>query len=400
MLRGSTVDTNSAYISRRLADLDVDVIALMTVGDDPGSIKWAIAAARAEADIVIITGGLGPTDDDNTVQALANLYHRPVETDSRALQRMRSWFEGSGRTVSEHDLKMVEVISGAAVLENIQGLAPGMAIDEGGTLVMALPGVPAEMREIFESQVRPCIIERCHAGKRSSVSAIIVGMKESDVNRAIQNSTLPDRTLSWGITAASGLVTVTVIMNSSSACSPRDAQQELQSIFGDSMIAPGCTSPQEELLALLEQAHKTLAVAESCTGGLISKRLTDIPGSSKIFKGSVVAYSNQSKTEQLDVRDAIIADHGAVSEETARAMALGARKRCHADIAVATTGIAGPGGGTPSKPAGTVCFAYALEGSCESETKFFSGTREMVRSRAALHALDRMRRTLRNRIPQ
>ena len=398
LLNGSTVDTNSAFISRGLADLDFQILSHITCGDSPDSIKSVIASAINEADMVIMSGGLGPTDDDNTIDSLCSMFGLSAMVDPGSLERMKVFFSGMGRTVTDHDTKMAEVIQGAAVMENTVGLAPGFILKIGEKYIITMPGVPSEMEAMFSNEVRPFLIREFAPGTRHTVKVSLVGMKESDINQGINQSPVLSQGIPWGITASSGIATVSFFLDQASQVNREEIICEMQNIFASSMLYPGYQMPEQELLDELIKQGKTIAAGESCTGGLVSKRLTDVPGASQVFLGGLVAYSNEVKINSLGVPREMIQSHGAVSEEVAAAMARGIQNYFSADIAIATTGIAGPGGGSEHKPVGMVCFGFALGSELSVKTMVFNGDREKIRIYASLFALDRVRRLLLNGI--
>ncbi|HOO70958.1 MAG TPA: CinA family nicotinamide mononucleotide deamidase-related protein [Spirochaetota bacterium] len=396
LLNGSTVDANSAFISRGLADLDFQILSHITCGDSPDSIKSAIVSACNEADIVIMSGGLGPTDDDNTIDSLCSMFGLSASVDQGSLDRMKAFFTGMGRNVTEHDMKMVEVIQGAAVMENTVGLAPGFILKTGGKHIIAMPGVPSEMEAMFLHEVRPFLIREFAPETRQTVKVSLVGMKESDINQGINQSPVLSQAIPWGITASSGIATVSFFLDKASPVERDGIVREMRHIFASSMLPPGYLVPEQELLDELIKQGKTIAAGESCTGGLIAKRLTDVPGASQAFLGGLVAYSNEVKINRLGVPREAIQSHGAVSEEVAAAMARGVQNYFSADIAIATTGIAGPGGGSEHKPVGMVCFGFALGSELSVKTMVFNGDRQKIRTYASLFALDRVRKSLLN----
>ena len=396
LLSGSTVDRNSSYIAQRLSCLDVTIMSHVVIGDDQERIVAGIDAAALQSDIVIITGGLGATDDDNTAAAVALLCGTVLDRDDNAYKRMLEYFSIRKRQVTDDDIKMSLVPRGSEVIHNSTGLAPGFIVNHAGSCIIALPGVPHEMKQMLDNTVMPYLINRFRFDSVENTSIRIVDLKESEVNAKIREIVKPFDTISWGITASSGIITVTF---RGAAGTRRDMEQLIdhaQKIFLDRMLVIGISYPEEELIDSLDRLNMTISTAESCTGGLISKRLTDVPGASRVFQGGATAYSNASKIEILQVPDALIETHGAVSEEVAVSMAQGARKAFASDIALATTGIAGPGGGSAMKPVGTVCFGFAVRKHVVTETRQFPGNRETIRAVSSTYAIDFMRRYLIN----
>ena len=308
---------------------------------------------------------------------------------------MHSFFSKVGRQNSERDDKMVEVPDGALILDNGLGLAPGFIIEENGKCIIAMPGVPREMVNMYDEAVHPYLLGRFPDMTRDYLVFTMVGMKESDINVMINELGIIRDDLIWGVTANSGIATVTVVKKSGVIENKNVIVERAEKIFLDRMLKPGFYYPEEELLYYLGKNGLTLAAAESCTGGLISKRITDIPGSSVSFLGSVTAYSNEVKSRILGVPEDILARHGAVSELVASEMAGGVKNLMGSDIGISTTGIAGPAGGSEAKPVGTVCFGFHIADKVITFTRQVDGDREWVRTFASLIAIDFLRTYLR-----
>lgn len=391
LLYGKKADTNSGYISSRLFPLDLRVVMVMVTGDDPIELERAIRHALSETDIVIMTGGLGPTDDDRTIETLRKIFGFGTALDGPSRERMDALFRKIGMPMTDRDLKMVEVPSGATVLPNETGLAPGFMMRHGDRILMALPGVPAEAAGMVDRIVLPFLQAECGIGTRESLSFRVVGMKESDINAAVLSMNIPFDGLEWGMTASGGMATVTFVAMDGGTIDADAITMKAENIFRERYLDPAWERPEEEVIAILRKRSMTMAVAESCTGGLISKRITDIPGSSDVFIGSVIAYDNSVKMGHLGVSGDDIDRHGAVSSEVASAMASGARSGLGADIAISTTGIAGPGGGSGTKPVGTVWFGFADKQGVSSFTHFISGDRDRIRTWASLIAIEKLR---------
>ncbi len=397
LLTGRVVDTNGAFISGRLISTSLEIMGHSVVGDDAAELERAVRDALSRVDIVIVTGGLGPTDDDITVESLSRIFGTGVVRVADAEKKMNAFFSSLGMSPSEKDLKMIEVPEGALVIPNDAGLAPGFLIETGGKWIIAMPGVPREMSCMFDARVLPLLLEKAGTEPRRNLVFRILGMRESDINARVQAMDFPRDAIDWGVTAGGGVTSLCLIQKHPAApFDERALTGRVNELFGGRLLSPGFDSQEEEVLSLLAMSALTLAIAESCTGGLISKRITDVPGASKSFAGSVVAYSNAVKTSILGVDAGVIERFGAVSEETARGMAGGVRKALSADIGISTTGIAGPDGGSPEKPVGTVCFGYADASNTFSFTRTFAGDRKQVRSFAALFALELLRSRLHN----
>jgi nicotinamide-nucleotide amidase len=391
LLYGTTPDTNSSFISDKLFPLDLRVRRHIAVGDDIGDLEEAFRYALDCSDMVIATGGLGPTDDDNTIAALQKIFGFSVTVDIQARLKMDTIFNSMGMKVSEADLKMVEIPSGARILPNARGLAPGFILENAGKIIIAMPGVPAEMADMMENGVIPFLRQECRIQLRKNVFIKVILMKESEINTFIKNMDIGVEMPDWGITAKQGIATVTFVQKGGSSFDAERIVSDAKRLFGARLLDPSFMLPEEEVIHLLRSRGMTVATAESCTGGLISKRITDIPGASDVFTGSIVAYGNATKVEALDVASETLSRFGAVSEETAAEMAAGVRRRLGADIGISTSGIAGPGGGTDLKPVGTVCFSLADKNGSRSFTRNISGDRERIRAFASLIALESLR---------
>lgn len=394
LLYGRVQDSNSAFLSDRLFAGGFKAVLHMAVGDVVDDLSYAFGEAVRRADIVMITGGLGPTEDDRTLEVLTAGLGLSREVNRAARERMEGYFRAIGRNVLETDLKMATVPRGAHVFENEVGLAVGYACDVGEKLIIAMPGVPRELEIMFERRVLPFLKERYHREPIQALEFRILLDREAEVDRRVGALEIPFDRVEWGITSRTGMNVVRFVGKDGTEFPAGQIKEKMNERFRESLLSPGVESCEEEVLRLLAGKGLTLAVAESCTGGLVSKRITDVPGSSKSFLGAVVAYADEAKKNLLDVPPGILHTYGAVSEETARAMALGALRRFGADCALSVTGIAGPGGGTPEKPAGTVCFGTACGGRVETFTRNIIGDRERVRAMASQYAMDSLRRRL------
>ncbi len=390
LLHGTTVDTNSSYISWHLFGTDLVVEKHITVGDNIESIISAINESLKK-DVVIITGGLGPTDDDNTVEAISKIFSRRIITDPSSESRIVSFFNSMKIRINARDFKMASVPEKARVLKNNKGLAPGFIIDEEGKTLIALPGVPAEAQSIFECEVLPYLHERFNYHTGNRILMKVTGIRESDINSKIDSLGLPG-SIRWGVSAKSGICDLFFTSINQEFPDKQEISSLLKESFGNYIIGETFSSPEEELINLLKEKNLTVSTAESCTGGLIGKRLTDVAGASDVFAGSVIAYSNSIKTGILGVKERTISDNGAVSIETASEMAEGIKKLFGTDIGVSVTGIAGPGGGTDEKPVGTVCFGFSIRRNIFTKKEFFSGDRDRIRTMSALYTINFLRR--------
>lgn len=396
LLNGSIIDTNSSFLSNELFRNGFEIIRHMTLGDSKQSIYNGITYALNDSDIIIISGGLGPTEDDNTVEVIANLFNKKIITDEASENKMISFFSKRGLTLHDYDSKMSFYPEGSQLIQNPLGLAPGFILNENNACIIAIPGVPSEMKKMLYESVIPYLEDKFKPDQRESHIIKISGVKESDVSNAVSTILNESKGIHWGITTKSGLVTLSFHLDKNYNFDFSNLHIALKNIFMDKMLKEGFSSPHEELLADLIQKKLTIATAESCTGGLIAKKITDIAGSSQVFMGGVTTYSNPSKVTLLQVPTLMIDKYGAVSENVASAMAIGVQKLFNVSIGISTTGIAGPGGGSIEKPVGTVCFGYAINSEVFTEKHHFPGNRELVRQISAAYAIDLIRRKIQN----
>ncbi len=391
LLLGMTVDTNGAEIARALAAQGVRVIRRTTVADRGDEIRDVVADALGRTGAVLTTGGLGPTSDDITKKVVADLFNAPLEFDETIWAGLLARFARLERKPAESNRSQAEVPRGATVLTNRWGTAPGLWLEGPSGLVIMLPGVPLEMRRLLEHEVVPRLGPR---GTGSVIRSLLVrtsGIPESSLAErmgGIEREIAP-LTLAY----LPGVEGVDLRL-SAWDLAPEEAERRLHVAAGllrargaENVYAEG----ESDLAALvLNQARSQrlrLAVAESCTGGLLGVRLTEVPGSSDVFVGGVIAYDNALKVELLGVSETLLAEYGAVSEPVAHAMAEAAARRFGVAAAISVTGIAGPGGGTPEKPVGTVWIGCSYKGTVETRRSVFPGSRHEVRARAAQAAL-------------
>lgn len=395
LLSGQTVDTNAAWLGRALAALGVPVVRRLTVGDESFEIRHALSDALAIADLVVLTGGLGPTPDDLTRDVVADALARPLAIDEEVLERIRVRFRERGLdTVPEPNLRVAQVPRGATKLANPFGTAPGLALEVGGAWVVLLPGVPRELKGIWDADLVPHL-RACFGDRMAPVQMRTLhttGIPESILSQHVVQ-VLPEGPDPLKLAFLPDERGVDLRM-SCFGMAPDDARRQLDAL--EARLAPVVAPWRFEsesgdladaVLVALQAAGKTLAVAESCTGGLIAKRLTDRPGAATAFVGGVVAYDNSVKTQLLGVDSRTLDQVGAVSEAVARQMAVGVATRLGAQAGIGVTGVAGPGGGTDEKPVGTVWYAAVLDGQVDVRGERFPGDRQAVRERAAQAAL-------------
>lgn len=400
LLIGHTTDTNATYICQQLLSIGIPVVSVYTVGDDVGQIVRALKRAAEDADIVVATGGLGPTDDDLTRQAFAEFLGVELQLDSKLLETIRRFFTKRGLLMPARNTIQAHIPAGANPIENPLGTAPGICVRVQQKLLFALPGVPVEMKQMFESSVLPQFKQQ--GGGRFTVIRKVrcFGAGESAIAEKLGDLMDRRRNPLINSTVDSGIITLHIIAAASDKQQAEDKAQadlgRLKSLLGDLVFGVDDQTLPEVVGKELARQRKTIAVAESCTGGLLAKLLTDIPGSSEYFTQGWITYSNKAKTEQLGVSQELLQKHGAVSVEVASAMAIAARQKAQTDFAIAITGIAGPTGGSEQKPVGLVFICVSSYNNCLTNRFLFSHTRELVRIRAALTALNMLRLKLRN----
>lgn len=401
LLLGNIANTDAQFISQELSALGINVFTHTVVGDNPERVTAAAKLARNRADIVITTGGLGPTTDDLTKENIAKAFGRELYFDEPSAARIRAWFElkRPGCKMSENNLRQAMMPEGCIILENGSGTAPGCIIEDGEKTAIMLPGPPRECRDMWYSGVKP-YLQKISDSTIVSRNIRIFGIGESSVETRLGDiiSASTNPTVAPYAKEAEVMLRVTARASSPqegyTACD--DMVRQIKVILGDNVYAVDRDSLEETILSLLVDKNLTIAAAESCTGGLFAKRLTDIPGSSTAFCGGVVAYSNAAKINILGVPEKTIREHGAVSEETALEMAKGARKIFGADIGVSVTGVAGPDS-QEGKEVGTIYGALAWEGGCAcKKIETFYRHREGIRYASVSTLFDMVRRQLTN----
>ncbi|MCY2926675.1 MAG: competence/damage-inducible protein A [Planctomycetota bacterium] len=396
LMSGNTVDTNAAYLSRELLAAGIEPALRQTVGDNRTVVADALRRAAAGADVVLVTGGLGPTADDITRHALADAMGTELELNEQCLADLEEFFRCRQRPMVEENRVQAMIPRGAWALPNPIGTAAGLGAKLDGVPVFIMPGVPREMVPMFETAVRPALPQSPVAVVQIAIHTFGIG--ESNVFAIIRDLMSRQGDLTVGTTISEGLVTVWI---TSRAPTQEDARARARALadllkqrLGVIVIGEGKISMASVVGDLLRRRGQTLATAESCTGGLIGEMVTQVAGSSEYYLGGVVAYDNRVKIGLLDVPAALLNEHGAVSEPVAAAMAQCVRRRIGAEWALAVTGIAGPGGGTLDKPVGLVYTALAGAEGTKVEKTIFPGDRQSIRHRAAVAALNMLRLAL------
>jgi len=400
LLLGNVANTDAQIISQGLSALGITVLHHTVVGDNPQRLAEALETARNRADIIITTGGLGPTYDDLTKQTICKTFHRELELHEDILEDLKTWFQTKmGKKMPENNIQQAMLPVDCTIFDNPVGTAPGCAFVEDGVHVLMLPGPPFECRYMFEHRAAP-YLEKLTDGVIVSHEIRVFGMGESAVEEALHEpmTTLTNPTL------APYAKTNECMVRATARAESREKAEELLTplvrevceTLGDVVYGVDVGSLEEVVSGLLAERGLTLAAAESCTGGLLSKRMTDLPGASKVFRGGVVSYVNDVKANVLGVPREVLEQYGAVSEETARAMAEGCRRVCGSDLAVSLTGVAGPERDDWGNEVGTVYAALAgpEETICKKLTCGRGRGRDRVRTAAASNALDLIRRFL------
>lgn len=401
LLTPHRIDTNSLFLTAALNELGLAVHVKSVVGDNPADLVQVLRSALARADVVLTTGGLGPTDDDLTRDVVADVLGRALRENADVMAIVADRFSRRGVPMPAVNRRQAMIIDGATWLPNANGTAPGQMIDVDGRLVALLPGPPRELQPMFHASVAPAIAAR--AGGRRLRRRVLktTGRSESQIEEIAQpiysRLMRQDPAIETTILASPGLVELHL-----SASGPDEAIidaglasgiEQLREALGDAVFSVDGRSLEEIVGGLLRERGWRVAAAESCTGGLLMQRLTDVAGSSAWVEGGVVAYANDVKIAAVDVDRGLLQRHGAVSEPVARSMAIGVRRRFGTDVGVAITGVAGPDGGSEEKPVGTVFIAVATD-RCEAGRFLFPGDRSMIRQFSASAALNMMRRHL------
>jgi len=420
LLRGEIIDSNKARLAQRLLLLDLDCRHQVSVLDDRSDMRDAFLRAAERSDVVLVSGGLGPTRDDLTTEVLAETFGRKLELDPASLVEIEAFFARVGREMADVNRKQAYFPHGADVLVNPIGTAPGFSLSvprrggAGEVVFFAMPGVPRELDRMMEEQVMPRLGQLLEvrdrggaeggasgaAAPRRVVRAALLrtfGMGESTLEAELRDLARDGEVELGFRTAFPDNFLRPVARARTAAEADRRIEEVVRGIrqkLGPIVFGEGDDSMESVVGRMLREAGKTLATAESCTGGLIAERITDVPGSSAYFLGSIVAYSNAAKRSLLGVADALIEHEGAVSEAVVRAMAEGARERFGSDLALATSGISGPDGGTPAKPVGLVWIALASATETHADSFVFAVDRSRHRSLTSQVALDWVRRRL------
>ena len=394
LLMGQIANTDAQFISRRLGELGVTIYRHSTVGDNPARVREALQEALSRSDMVITTGGLGPTEDDLTKEMVAEYFGLEMELHQPSLDALKAFMERFGKKMTPNNLKQAYFPRGCTVMPNACGTAPGCIVEQGGKTVAVLPGPPMELMDMFDRQLAPYLQAQSGQVIRSRFLKIF-GLGESNVETLLSDlfhSGNPTLALYCG----PGEVTARITAR---AAAPEKAEAMMQPVYeeilrrvGEAYYGEGVNrTPADAVLELLKKRGETVTFAESCTGGLLCGAFVDCAGASDCLKESFVTYANEAKENLLGVKSETLARCGAVSGECAREMALGAARAAGADWAVSVTGIAGPGGGTAEKPVGTVWIGVAHRGAAQAREYHFRGQRQWIRKLSVVNALNQLR---------
>ena len=394
LLLGRVTNSHLAFLAQSLLDLGLRVERQVTVPDGVG-IAEALDEAMARADLIVITGGLGPTSDDITRDAVAEAFGRKLVFHPDILDGIAAKFARRNLAMNDLQRPQAMVPEGGVVLDNPNGTAPGLIVENDKTVAVLLPGPPGELRPMWENEALPWLQQR-FAGRLAPVHEVtlrILGLGETRVQLLVEDEVKALGPIEVGYCARPGEVDLRLIAPEESLV--RKAGDIARTRLGDALYAEGRETMEEVIVRLARAAGKNVATAESCTGGLVANRITNVPGSSEMFRCGWVTYANEAKTAELGVPPGLLDERGAVSAEVAQAMAEGALRGSGADLAVAVTGIAGPTGGTPDKPVGRVYFALAAkDGKTQVVERTLSPVRETFKYMASQIALDLLRRAL------
>lgn len=397
LLMGQIANTNAQYISSRLPNVGIGVYYHDVVGDNPDRLKQCLDLALSRSDVVILTGGLGPTQDDLTKETVAAAVNRKLVIDQESLDRMKEFFEKRNRAMTHNNMKQAYLPEGSIIIRNKNGTAPGCIIEQDGKVVIMLPGPPSEMKPMFDDSVMPYFAAKAEFRLESRYIRIF-GIGESEVEDRLLDLIDVQTNPTIAPYAKDGEVTLRITARYKKDSSEEDiitpVENEIKRRMGDSVFTNDNRELEEVAADMLIESGLTLSLAESCTGGLLASKLTDKPGISASFDRAIVTYSNRSKVEELGANQATLDQFGAVSEQTAAEMAEGIRRISGTDLGISVTGIAGPDGGTPEKQVGLVYIALSHKDGVIVKRLDLWGSRTRIRNVTCLYAFDMLRRYL------
>ncbi|MGE4357789.1 MAG: competence/damage-inducible protein A [Candidatus Omnitrophota bacterium] len=396
LLLGQIINTNASYLSAKLASLGIDVYFQSTVGDNPERLSYLIKQAKKRSNIIITTGGLGPTLDDITLETIARVFKCKLILRNEILSQIEKHFEKQGLKMPEINKRQAYLPANSYILPNKVGTAPGFILEKNKKILIALPGPPAELIPMFEKRVIPFLKSKFGLKDIIFIRTIkLTGLPESAIAERIKDILELKPPLTVGIYAHPHQIELKI---TAKAKTRKEALQKISEIeksikkrLGEYIFGKDRETLEEIVGKLLIKKKKTLAIAESCTGGLIANRITNVPGSSRYFKLGIIAYANEEKTKLLKIPQEILKKHGAVSREVAGMMANNVREIAKADLGIGVTGIAGPGGGSPEKPVGLVYLALSTEDKTEVKECRFTGDRLTIKLKTSQTALEMIR---------
>jgi nicotinamide-nucleotide amidase len=397
LMSGVTVDSNSAMIAQKLEPLNLRVATRVTIGDDLERICAEMDRLAAQCEVLLVNGGLGPTSDDLTAEALARVAGVELAENAEALAHLESWCARRGYALNAANRKQAWLPAGASVMPNAVGSAVGFRLRHRGCEILCTPGVPGELRVMLDEQILPWLAQRYPAAEPVVITRFqLFGIGESSLQQRIREE-IPDwpAEVELGFRAGAPLLELKVSSFAAAHEAARRAmEQRVRECFGEHIVGTGETTLARRVVELLGERGARVATAESCTGGLVATLLTEVPGASAVFEAGWVTYANRIKQHALGVQEATLATHGAVSEACALEMAAGALREGGAEYALAVSGIAGPDGGTPEKPVGTVWIAWGTAGTLRARELYFPVARKLFQTMVAATALDLLRREL------
>jgi len=397
LLLGNIVNTNAQYLSQKLADLGIDVYYSLVVGDNMQRLKNTIKTSLCRSDLIITSGGLGPTEDDITKEGIAETLGLKLISHKASIKKIEEIFQSMGRPMTENNIKQGYIPEGAMILENDNGTAPGVLIEKDGKIIIMLPGPPKELYPMFEDKVLPYLKTKVHSTIKSRMLRVI-GVGESAAEDMLKEIIKSQTNPTIAPYAKDGEVHLRITAKSDKAEEAdrliEQMEEKVNAILGENIYGHDEESLEEVVLKLLQERNMTISLAESCTGGLITSRLTDVPGASASLICGIVSYSNASKLKILGVSEDTISKFGAVSSQTAEEMAYGVKRINRTDIGISITGIAGPDGGSAEKPVGLCYIGVAIGDKVMVHKLKFNGNRKKIKWNSSSRALDLLRREL------
>ncbi len=397
LLTPDRTDTNSLFITARLNEAGIEVHRKTVIGDSEEDLASLVGEALARSTLIVISGGLGPTEDDITRQAVSRVLRRPLAIAREVLEEIRRRFASRGIPMPEINTRQAQVIQGAEVLANPRGTAPGLWIEEKNARIVLLPGPPRELQAMLQAAVMPRLASICPGRRMVRRTVSVVGLSESEVDSRVSPIYTGYPGIATTILASSAQITLNLtrwLMPGESAGELDELTQRIAETLGDTVYSTSGETLEEVIGRLLRESGRSLAVAESCTSGAVATRITRIPGSSDYFLGGVLCYANEVKEKLCGVPAPVLEEYGAVSAEVAEALAQGVCRVSNSSIGLSVTGIAGPGGGSADKPVGLVYFGLSDCRGNAHERRVIPGDRESIRERAATYALAYLRRFL------